>query len=62
MTKERMETVEVPPDMILDDGFGNRWVKCHQHCGLEIVRPGKVQCEEANCSLRSSSTRTTTDK
>ena len=29
----------------LDDGFGNCWVKCERpDCGLEIVRPGKVQC------------------
>lgn len=29
----------------LDDGFGGVWEKCWRHdCGLEIVRPGKVQC------------------
>lgn len=31
----------------LDDGFGNRWSLCartDRPCGLEIVRPGKVQC------------------
>jgi hypothetical protein len=27
------------------DGFGNTWKKCErENCGLEIVRPGKVQC------------------
>lgn len=36
----------------LDDGFGNRWVKCKGRCGLEIVRPGKVQCEVDWCPLR----------
>lgn len=31
---------------ILDDGFGNSWRKCNKkNCALEIVRPGKVQCE-----------------
>jgi hypothetical protein len=33
-------------DRLLDDGFGNVWEKCdHEDCALEIVRPGKVQCE-----------------
>lgn len=50
--RERMETVEAKPEHILDDGFGNRWIKCHDHCGLQIVRPGKVQCDNDECSLR----------
>jgi len=30
---------------MLDDGFGNCWEKCNKEdCGLEVVRPGKVQC------------------
>lgn len=29
----------------LDDGFGNQWPKCKADCRLEIVRPGKVQCD-----------------
>lgn len=30
---------------ILDDGVGNTWAKCQRaDCGLQIVRPGKVQC------------------
>ena len=36
---------------ILDDGFGNQWEKCGKDCELEIVRPGKVQCEKENCPL-----------
>jgi len=29
----------------ISDGFGSSWLKCHREdCGLEIVRPGKVQC------------------
>jgi hypothetical protein len=29
----------------IEDGFGNCWVKCDKSdCGLEVVRPGKVQC------------------
>ncbi len=26
------------------DGFGNEWPRCGPTCGLEVVRPGKVQC------------------
>lgn len=30
----------------LEDGFGNVWYRCDRPgCTLEIVRPGKVQCE-----------------
>lgn len=29
----------------VDDGFGNKWSRCKKDCALEIVRPGKVQCE-----------------
>jgi len=34
-------------DSLLDDGFGNVWHKCepYDQCAMEIVRPGKVQCE-----------------
>lgn len=28
----------------IDDGFGNVWPLCKKDCGLQIVRPGKVQC------------------
>jgi hypothetical protein len=38
-------------DLRLDDGFGNVWFKCSdRECGLEIVRPGKVQCELCRCT------------
>jgi hypothetical protein len=30
----------------ITDGFGNWWNLCNGECGLEIVRPGKVQCEK----------------
>ena len=34
----------------LDDGFGNRWPKCgDSNCEMEIVRPGKVQCNREGC-------------
>lgn len=33
----------------IDDGFGNSWPLCSAICGLEVVRPGKVQC---NCEDR----------
>lgn len=29
----------------IDDGFGNVWVLCKPDCRLEVVRPGKVQCD-----------------
>lgn len=33
-------------DRLLDDGFGNVWEKCSRpDCQLQIVRPGKVQCD-----------------
>jgi len=32
-------------EKVLDDGFGNTWLMCDRvNCGLQIVRPGKVQC------------------
>ena len=32
---------------VLEDGFGNAWSPTCPECGgrMEIVRPGKVQCE-----------------
>jgi len=33
---------------ILDDGFGNQWVKCGRDCEMQIVRPGKVQCSKCD--------------
>lgn len=37
-------------DHQLADGFGNCWVKCDlkSKCELEIVRPGKVQCNRCD--------------
>jgi hypothetical protein len=29
----------------IEDGFGGAWRLCHERCGLQVVRPGKVQCE-----------------
>ena len=29
----------------IDDGFGNFWPLCKRECELQVVRPGKVQCE-----------------
>lgn len=31
--------------MVLDDGFGDLTVKCNPRCRMEIVRPGKTQCD-----------------
>lgn len=37
-------------DRTLDDGFGNIWHKCERSdCGMEVVRPGKVQCTKEPC-------------
>jgi len=27
------------------DGFGTFWARCKVDCKMEVVRPGKVQCE-----------------
>ena len=46
------ETVDAhfDEDRVIEDGFGNAWVMCEDvDCGLEVVRPGKVQCW---CDLR----------
>lgn len=42
----------VPKPEMLDDGFGNQWEKCGPDCCLEIVRPGKGQCEADHCPFR----------
>lgn len=35
-----------PEPRWIEDGFGNYWELCdREDCGLQIVRPGKVQCE-----------------
>lgn len=40
---------------VLDDGFGNVWEKCEKpDCALEIVRPGKVQCDHDCCGWKNS--------
>ena len=41
----------VPPEPPLgeygevSDGFGSVWLLCKPDCGIEVVRPGKAQCE-----------------
>jgi hypothetical protein len=31
----------------VEDGYGNAWEKClRPDCSLQIVRPGKVQCDD----------------
>lgn len=43
---EKAATLETTSKGLLDDGFGNVWEKCERDdCCLEIVRPGKVQCD-----------------
>lgn len=39
----------VAPHGVISDGFGNSWRKCAAGCHLEIVRPGKVQCDPTHC-------------
>ena len=36
----------------IEDGFGSCWAKCDKpDCGLQVVRPGKVQCHcDSLCS------------
>lgn len=34
------------PEREISDGCGSTWLKCERaNCGLEVVRPGKVQCD-----------------
>ena len=33
----------------VDNGYGTTWPLCGPGCGLEVVRPGKVQCVHAGC-------------
>ena len=33
---------------LVDDGFGNVWECCTPGCNMEIVRPGKIQCEKCD--------------
>jgi hypothetical protein len=47
----------VDDETTLTDGFGGSWDKCGPACELELVRPGKVQCDrcdyrdaEASCA------------
>ena len=41
--------VRVEPNYgVLEDGFGGIWRKCRHDCRMEIVRPGKVQCDECD--------------
>lgn len=32
--------------VVIEDGFGGEWERCElgDRCGLQVVRPGKVQC------------------
>jgi len=31
---------------VVSDGYGSEWLKCSRpYCALEVVRPGKVQCD-----------------
>jgi hypothetical protein len=42
----RSEWVEGSEPLIIEDGFGASWEKClRSDCSLEVVRPGKAQCE-----------------
>ncbi|UUE23834.1 hypothetical protein LRQ08_21650 [Rhodococcus qingshengii] len=29
----------------VDDGMGSEWQRCKADCGIEVVRPGKAQCD-----------------
>ena len=28
----------------VEDGFGSEWLRCGEACDLQVVRPGKAQC------------------
>lgn len=33
------------PYGVIEDGFGSTWVRCADDCRMQVVRPGKVQCD-----------------
>lgn len=44
------------PDNTISDGFGSFWIPCRSDCGLHVVRPGKVQCDNQTCPYSPSAT------
>ncbi len=38
----------------ISDGLGNTWARCEAgaRCGLQVVRPGKVQCSDESACPR----------
>jgi len=32
----------------IEDGFGSCWARCKPDCQLEVVRPGKCQCNDCD--------------
>jgi DNA modification methylase len=44
MARDRIHN-DAPLFSAVDDGFGNQWAKCGPDCAMQIVRPGKVQCD-----------------
>ena len=34
----------------IEDDFGSTWALCRPDCGLQVVRPGKVQCDHEGTS------------
>jgi hypothetical protein len=47
---QQWEPLAFKPARSVDDGFGNVYPKCgRENCALELVRPGKVQCEHPGC-------------
>lgn len=44
--KQELKDMTTPKEDFgeVDDGYGASWPKCRKACGLQVVRPGKVQC------------------
>ena len=47
---DRLEALRGPERPVeqlsyVEDGFGSAWVRCGPACRLEVVRPGKAQCD-----------------
>lgn len=45
----------------IEDGFGGHWTTCGPGCDLQVVRPGKVQCNWAATTCPDRPTPSTTD-
>lgn len=58
----KIRTKESGPFGVVEDGFGSAWRKCAPDCCIEVVRPGKVQCDPSRCVVVRDANRPKTDE